>query len=45
LFARLRELDDAGVDEIAAILPAGEGLGAAVRDRLRRAAEGRVVSV
>ena len=45
LFARLRELDDAGVDAIAAILPAGEGLGAAVRDRLRRAAEGRVVAV
>ena len=45
LFARLRELDDAGVDEIAAIRTAGEGLGAAVRDRLRRAAEGRVVAV
>jgi L-threonylcarbamoyladenylate synthase len=45
LFARLRELDEAGVDLIAAILPAGEGLGAAVRDRLRRAAEGRVVPV
>lgn len=45
LFARLRELDEAGVALIAAILPAGEGLGAAVRDRLRRAAEGRVVAV
>ncbi|MFN7978848.1 MAG: L-threonylcarbamoyladenylate synthase [Vicinamibacterales bacterium] len=45
LFARLRELDEAGVEVIAAILPAGGGLGAAVRDRLRRAAEGRVVAV
>lgn len=45
LFARLRELDEAGVEVIAAILPVGEGLGAAVRDRLRRAAEGRVVAV
>lgn len=45
LFARLRELDEAAVDAIAAILPAGHGLGAAVRDRLRRAAEGRVVAV
>lgn len=45
LFARLRELDDAGVAVIAAILPSGDGLGAAVRDRLRRAAEGRVVVV
>lgn len=43
LFARLRELDAAGVDVILALGPAHAGLGRAVWDRLRRAAEGRVV--
>jgi L-threonylcarbamoyladenylate synthase len=45
LFARLRELDAAGVDVILAVGPVRDGLGAAVWDRLRRAAEGRVVPV
>jgi len=44
LYAALRELDAAGVDEILArALPALDGLGAAIGDRLRRAAAGRVV--
>jgi len=43
LFARLRELDEAGVDVMLALGPAHHGLGRAVWDRLRRAAEGRVV--
>ncbi len=43
LFARLRELDATGVDVIVAAGPARDGLGAAVWDRLRRAAEGRIV--
>jgi L-threonylcarbamoyladenylate synthase len=41
LYRRLRELDEAGVDVILAALPAdadGAGIGAAVADRLRRAA-------
>ncbi|MEZ5416511.1 MAG: L-threonylcarbamoyladenylate synthase [Vicinamibacterales bacterium] len=45
LFARLRELDAAGVDVILAVAPDRGGLGAAVWDRLRRAAEGRVVRI
>ncbi len=45
LFASLRTLDAAGTDVILAIGPARAGLGVAVWDRLRRAAEGRVVSV
>jgi len=44
LFAALRELDAAGVDEILARAhPAMEGLGDAIGDRLRRAAAGRVI--
>jgi L-threonylcarbamoyladenylate synthase len=44
LYAALRELDAAGVDEIVAkaVGEAG-GLGLALRDRLRRAAAGRTV--
>ncbi len=45
LFAALRRLDDDGVDVIVASGPDRQGLGAAVWDRLRRAAEGRVVAV
>jgi L-threonylcarbamoyladenylate synthase len=44
LYAGLRELDAAGVDVILArAFPADTGLGAAVQDRLRRAAAGRIV--
>jgi L-threonylcarbamoyladenylate synthase len=45
LFAALRTLDASGVDQIVAIAPEPEGVGLAVRDRLVRAAEGRVTSV
>jgi L-threonylcarbamoyladenylate synthase len=45
LFAALRLLDAEAVDVIVAAGPARHGLGAAVWDRLRRAAEGRVVPV
>ena len=38
LFAGLRALDDAGVEVIVCPMPGGEGLGAAIRDRLQRAA-------
>jgi len=39
LYQRLRELDDRGVDVILAVVPADtDGIGAAVADRLRRAA-------
>jgi ketol-acid reductoisomerase len=42
LYARLRELDGRGVDVILAVAPADAGgLGAAVADRLRRAAGAR----
>jgi L-threonylcarbamoyladenylate synthase len=44
LYAALRELDAAGVDEILArALPEAGDLGPAIGDRLRRAAAGRVV--
>jgi L-threonylcarbamoyladenylate synthase len=43
LFARLRDLDAAAVTAIVAAGPVREGLGAAVWDRLRRAAEGRIL--
>ena len=43
LFAALRALDEAEVDVILAAGPAPEGAGLAVRDRLVRAAEGRVI--
>lgn len=42
LFAALRALDAAGVDLIFANAPGGEGLGLAIRDRLARAADGRI---
>jgi L-threonylcarbamoyladenylate synthase len=45
LFAALRDLDRQALDRIVAIGPASTGLGLAVRDRLVRAAEGRVVRV
>ena len=43
LYAALRALDDLGVDAIVARMPEERGLGAALRDRLRRAASGRVL--
>lgn len=43
LFTRLRELDKQKVDLILAREPAGGGLGLAIRDRLFRAAEGRII--
>jgi L-threonylcarbamoyladenylate synthase len=39
LFSALRDLERSGVDVILAELPAEEGVGLAVRDRLSRAAE------
>lgn len=45
LYAALRRLDDAGVERIVGAGPVRDGVGAAVWDRLRRAAEGRVVAV
>lgn len=42
LFAALRSLDETGVSHILATSIAAEGLGLAVRDRLARAAEGRI---
>jgi L-threonylcarbamoyladenylate synthase len=38
LYARLRAADDAAMDVVLAVLPAPVGLGAAIADRLRRAA-------
>ncbi len=43
LFAALRDLDAAGCDHLYAMLPPPTGLGLAIRDRLIRAAEGRVL--
>lgn len=43
LYASLRELDTAGADVILVHGFSDEGLGAAVQDRLRRAAAGRIV--
>lgn len=45
LFDGIRSLDAAGVTEILATLPEPDGIGVALRDRLTRAAEGRVVQV
>ncbi|MBC6957760.1 MAG: threonylcarbamoyl-AMP synthase, partial [Chloroflexi bacterium] len=45
LFGALRALDGQGVDVILAPLLDSEGLGAAIRDRLLRAAEGKVFHV
>jgi L-threonylcarbamoyladenylate synthase len=39
LYARLRELDELGVDVIVSAMPPAEGIGRAVRDRLRKAAQ------
>jgi L-threonylcarbamoyladenylate synthase len=41
LFAGLRALDNLGVDMIVCPLPAATGVGAALRDRLRKAARKR----
>jgi L-threonylcarbamoyladenylate synthase len=44
LYSALRELDAAGVDVILArSFPASAGIGVAIADRLRRAADGRIV--
>jgi L-threonylcarbamoyladenylate synthase len=43
LYAALRALDERGVDAIVASMPAAGGLGTALRDRLSRAASGRVL--
>jgi hypothetical protein len=40
LYSRLREADRLAVDVVLAVLPPDEGVGAAVADRLRRAAGG-----
>jgi L-threonylcarbamoyladenylate synthase len=45
LFGSLRDLDASGVEVIFAIAPGGEGLALAIRDRLMRAADGRVKTV
>ena len=45
LFAHLREFDKLGVMEIFAEAVSDEGIGAAIMDRLLKAAEGRVVHV
>lgn len=41
LYARLRQADDDGIEVIYAVMPPETGLGAAVRDRLQKAAAGR----
>ena len=41
LYGDLRRADDDGVTDVVAVLPAGEGLAAAVRDRLTKAAAER----
>jgi L-threonylcarbamoyladenylate synthase len=38
LYARLRDADAQGADVILAVLPEDEGIGAAIADRLRKAA-------
>jgi L-threonylcarbamoyladenylate synthase len=45
LFEALRTLDSAGPDVILAADVGPDGLGAAIRDRLARAAEGRVIKL
>ena len=45
LFARLRELDASGVDIILACDFGTQGVALAIRDRLTRAADGRVINV
>jgi L-threonylcarbamoyladenylate synthase len=44
LYHALRELDAEEIDVILATAPEPRGLGAAIVDRLTRAAEGRIVS-
>jgi L-threonylcarbamoyladenylate synthase len=39
LFAGLRQLDEKGCTMILCPIPSGEGIGAAIRDRLRKAAQ------
>ena len=43
LYALLRRVDELGCDVALAVLPTEEGLGAAIADRLRRAAGPRVL--
>ncbi|TAK21508.1 MAG: threonylcarbamoyl-AMP synthase [Chloroflexota bacterium] len=45
LYGAMRHLDSLAVDVIVTVLPRDEGLGRAIRDRLNRAAEGRVIHV
>jgi len=45
LYACLRQFDIIGVDEIYAEGPAQDGLGLAIMDRMKKAAEGRVIYV
>lgn len=45
LFDALRTLDSAGLAVLLARTPEAEGLGLAIRDRLTRAAEGRILTV
>jgi L-threonylcarbamoyladenylate synthase len=45
LFGALRDLDASGVTVIFASSPGAEGLGLAIRDRLSRAADGRVKTI
>jgi L-threonylcarbamoyladenylate synthase len=40
LYAALRRADDLGLVAVVAVLPPDEGVGAAIRDRLRRASRG-----
>lgn len=42
LFAAMRDLDDSGVNVIFASSPGNDGLALAIRDRLSRAADGRI---
>lgn len=45
LFAALRALDATGVSMILAAAPSSDGLGRAIRDRLMRAADGRIRTI
>ncbi len=45
LFAAIREIDALAVTQIVTSEPLGDGVAAAVRDRLFRAAEGRIVGI
>jgi L-threonylcarbamoyladenylate synthase len=37
LYSSLRQADESGVDVVVALLPPAQGLGIAIRDRLRKA--------